>query len=106
MLVKTLQNQIFNVVFEDLYIKPFYKGDIIDHYSICTNERNKEIELGSYTDKNIAEHMLHLTGLYKDYPNPIEMLKEISLCQDMYLTSLYKLRKAQRGTSNETIYRK
>lgn len=95
MLIKTLQKQVFQIDFSTLYIKPFYSGDKVSNYSICTNERNNEVVLGSYSEKKIAEHMIHLLGLYQDYPMEVDMLEEIQLCEDLYLQANERLRRAR-----------
>ena len=96
MKIQTLQKITYKVELSELYIKPFYKGDIVEHYSICSNERNQEIELGSYSDKKLAEHMLNLIELYKDCPSGISILEEDTLHQDLVITAAYKFKKSLR----------
>lgn len=95
MLIKTLQKQVFAVDFSTLYIKPFYCGDKVSSYGICTNERNNEIVLGNYSEKKIAEHMIHLLGLYQGCPLEVVMLEEVWLCEDLYLQANERLRRAR-----------
>lgn len=97
MKIKTLQEKVFNVELEELYLKPEYLGDKVSNWCICTNQRNQEIMLVSYSEKKIAEHMLHILKLcsYTDFE--IELVPEVQICQDLYFNALEGLNKAKRA---------
>lgn len=95
MLIKTLENNIYNVETDELYVKPFYHtGDSIKVWCICVNQRNQEIVLGSYSEKKIAEHMLDILKLcsYTDFT--MELVPEVQICQDLYFSAVESLKKA------------
>ncbi|WP_125152422.1 hypothetical protein [Clostridium rectalis] len=102
MLIKNLKNRIFNVGFEELYIKPFYSLEKIDCYAICVNKKNFEEVIVIYKDKTITKHMLHLLSLYQDYNLETIILTEVQLAQDLLLQSKMRLEKAQEEEENES----
>ena len=96
MIIKTLSGKEYNVAFEELYIKPFYEGDKVTKYCICNNERNTEIILADYSSLTIAKHMLHLMTMFLDSSLPVDIRKEIDLCEDMWVAATCRLEKVRR----------
>lgn len=94
MKIRTLDNKLFNVELEELYIKPEYAGDKVISWCICTNQRNEEIILGSYSKKEISSHMLNILRLcsYADFE--MELVPEVRICQDLYLQAAESLKRA------------
>lgn len=95
MKIETLEGKIFNVELEELYLKPAYAGDKVRSWGICTNQRNQEIILGSYSEKKIASHMLDIFKLcsYTDFT--MELVPEVQICQDLYFSAVESLNKAK-----------
>jgi hypothetical protein len=96
MIIKTLTGKEYNVAFDELYIKPFYEGDKVTKYCICNNERNTEIILADYSNLTVAKHMLHLMATFLDSSLPVNIRREIDLCEDMWVAATYRLEKARR----------
>lgn len=110
MLIKSLQQKVYNVNLAEVYIKPFYNGDIVKNYAICSNERNNEVVLAEYSDRIIANHMVHLLQLYENMSFPVDMLTEIRLAEDLWLAANCRLNNAKEsytgGHNNEKLYRR
>lgn len=96
MIIKTLTGEEYNVAFDEIYIKPFYEGDKVAKYCICNNERNTEIILADYSNLTVAKHMLHLMATFLDSSLPVNVRREIDLCEDMWLAATYRLEKVRR----------
>ena len=96
MKIKTLEEKVFNVELEELFLKPIYAGDKVMSWSICTNQRNQEIALGSYSEKKIAEHMLDILKLCDTSHFEVELVPEVQICQDLYLQATERLNRANR----------
>jgi hypothetical protein len=99
LLIKSLQGKLFKVDHTELYIKPFFKDGIANEYSICTNGGNVEIIIVTYSDKEIAKHMLKLLDLYKKHPCEVNVLSETTIARDLWLIacSRYKVACEKKG---------
>ncbi|NEZ47835.1 hypothetical protein FDF74_11645 [Clostridium niameyense] len=105
MLIKTLDGKRVNVEIENTYIKPFYnRNNAVDTYSICSNENNKEVVLASYSDITIAKHMRHLLISCKELKGLThQVMSEVDLAEDLFLSASYKLRQAKEKYKEEEV---
>lgn len=107
MKIKSLEGKILDVDLSEVYIKPFYRGKNIESYAICSNESNVEVVLGTYTSKVIAKHMVHLLEVSSRLEGfALQMLPEVNLAEDLWVTASYRLTKArEEAKKNEKLHR-
>ncbi|KZL88497.1 hypothetical protein [Clostridium magnum] len=95
MIIKSLEGQVFNVVVDELYLKPTYRDDSVCSWTICSNEKNQELVLGVYSKKRIAGQMLHILELCANKLIETSLISEEQLCQDIYFQAMERLNKAK-----------
>lgn len=91
MLLQNLKGQIIDVDLGETYIKPFYTGNKITSYALCSNENNEEVVIETYTNKLIIKYMFKLLEMCNDYSFPVELLPEVRLAEDLVLQANARL---------------
>lgn len=97
MLIQNLKGKVIDVNLGEVYIKPFYTGNKVTSYGLCSNENNEEIILETYANSLIARYMMKILELSRDFSFPVELLPEVRLAEDLVLQANARLLAVKRN---------